>query len=323
MTRIVLPSRQPSGARLDEAGMRYYTWRGRGYDETFYSVTTMLSGGIPKYLVPWAAKLVAELAYGDVERDGKRALQRWAKEGAAYLKALREAGMKLERADETPRGLALRWLKGEPDRIRDAAMLRGQQVHTASEDLVLASVREGVRLYLVDELAGMTFDESIAPMMAGFVRWINAHRPRIIATEATVYNRSEAYAGTADLFAEFLIRGHWRRLCVDYKSGRAVYPEVALQTCAYARAEFVGGPDGVSEHPVPAVDGTAVLHLTPKGPVFKQLRYDDTVWRAFLYVREVFRWVVELAPTAIGDAIEQDLEDALTESLEEAQRATA
>jgi hypothetical protein len=310
-----MTSRGPTQARLDETGNRIYTWTGRGSVEEFYSVTTIIGLGIPKYLVPWASKVVAELAYADVEKNGKRALRRWATAGRAYVKAQRDAGMKLDRISEQPRDLALRYLKGEPDRIRDAAADRGSKVHEAAEELVLQHARENVRLFVAGEKLP-TFEPDIDPHMAAFVAWLNAYRPEYLATEATVYNRSEVYAGTADAFVVVPIEGKPWRLCLDYKSGRSVYPEVAIQCSAYANGEFVGGADRVTECPVPEVDGTAVLHITPKGCLLRRLRYDEGVYRTFLYAREIFRWGIDLSKTALGDPIAQDVEDALVASLE-------
>lgn len=306
----------PLNARQDAEGRRFYTWTGRGTVEEFYSVTTIIGLGVPKYGLPqWYGKLVAELAYSDVERHGKRALRRWAKDGKALVLAARANGAKLERIDETPRGLALRHMKAEPERVRDAAGERGSAVHAAAEDLVLAHAREAARLVL----AGQPLPDwpaDIRPYMDSFVGWLRDFRPRFLATEATGYNRSEAYAGTADTFAEVLTDGRWVPLVIDYKSGTRIYPEVALQCAANARAEFIGGADNRTEHPVPAVEGTAVLHLTPRGYKFKRLRYDDQVYRTFLYAREVFRWVIETSKTGIGEPIAQDIEDALAASLE-------
>jgi hypothetical protein len=305
--------------RLDDQGNRLYTWTGRGAVEEFYSVTTILGRGIPKYLVPWAAKLVAELAYMDVERHGKRALRRWAKDGLEEVISARANGAKLESVDVTDkRDLALRHLKGEPERVRDAAAERGSRIHAESEDLILKqAAADAARIYM----KGKPMPEwpaDIEGPMTSFVHFLDTYRPRYLATEATVFHRGQAYAGTADAFLEVLIDGHWTPLCVDYKSGNRIYPEVAVQCAAYARGEFLGGPDGVTEYPVPTVEGTAVLHLRPKGFTFRRLRYDDDVFRTFLYAREVFRWAIDISKTALGDPIAQDLEDALQMSLEEA-----
>jgi hypothetical protein len=311
----------PIGARLDATGNRIYTWHGRGYPEEFYSVTTIIGLGVPKYLAPWAAKLVAELAYGDVLAKGPHSrasaiVKRWAKEGAAYVTAQREAGMKLDKVKLTDsQDMALRYLKGQPDRVRDAAGERGTRVHEASEEFVLDRAREGARMYQVTgELPPWTPD--IASHMDSFVRFINDFRPRYISTEATVFSRADQYAGTCDAFMEVRVDGRWFSLAVDYKSGRGIYPEVALQCSAYRHGEFVGGADQVTEHPVPVTDGTAVLHLTPKGYKFRLLRDDDATYRTFLYAREIFRWAIDLSKTALGDTIQPDLEDALAASLE-------
>jgi hypothetical protein len=306
--------RVPAGARLDDQGNRLYTWTGRGQVEEFYSVTTIINRGIPKYLVPWAAKLVAELAYADVEKHGRRALKRWAKEGAAFLAAQREGGRPLKSVSEQPRDLALRYLKFEPERVRDAAADVGKAVHAASEDAVLSAVREGARLYATG-VEWPKYDLPIAKRMDAFARFLDDYGPRFLATEATVYNRAEAYAGTLDAFLELPLEGIWSVLATDYKSGRSVYPEVALQTCAYAHGEFIGSPDRVTELPMPAVTGTAVLHLTDKGYLLRRLRFDDSVWRTFLYAREIFRWSLETSKTALGELVEQDLEDALVASV--------
>lgn len=325
--------RTPPGARLDQHGNRLYTWAGTGQVEEFYSVTTAIHGGIPKYLVPWAAKLVAELAYHDVLTLGTDALEQWAREGRALVDAQRAAGAKLASIDESPEGLALRYLKGEPDRVRDAAGDRGSAIHEAAEDLVLAHAREASRLVLEGRPLP-TWPEEIRPHMEyGFVPWLRAYRPRFLSAEATVYNRTHAYAGTSDAFCEIWGHGRWWAVCVDYKSGKRAYPEVGVQTEAYRRGEFVGGADGVTEFPVPDTDATALLHLTPKGFDFRWLgpdpreveareRYADAMFRTFLYSREIFRFAIELSKSVIGERIPQDLEESLAASLEQVRAAS-
>lgn len=303
--------------RQDSEGRRLYTWTGRGTIEEFYSVTTILGQGIPKYLVPWASKIVAELAYADVEKHGKRALGRWAKSGVEAVLAARAAGAKLESVDMADkRDLALRYLKGEPERVRDAAADRGKAVHAQSEELILKHTAADAARWFAKGQPMPEWPTDIAGPMDAFVQFLDDYRPRYLATEATVYHRAQAYAGTADAFLEVKVNGAWLRLCVDYKSGNRIYPEVAIQCAAYARGEFLGGPDGMTEYPVPEVDGTAVLHLRPKGYTFRRLRYDEPVFRSFLYAREIFRWAIDISKTALGDKLQPDLEDALAASLE-------
>jgi hypothetical protein len=332
---------QPDGARLDEQGQRLWRWMGTGALEEFYSVTTMIGGGVPKHLQAWYAKLVAELAYADVERYGAGALDQWAIEGRRYLDELRESGMKLEKADETPKGLALRWLKGEPERVRDTAAEKGTDVHDATEEFVLQHAREGARIYAATGMIPVWPDD-IAPHMGGFVRFLNDYRPIYLATEARIYNRTRSYAGKGDAFLMVKVPADWEppawisrpfvhereggepdwlSLCTDYKSGRALYHEVALQTSAYSNGEFVGAPDGMTELPVPRVDGTAVLHLKANGQYrFELLRSDEYVFRVFLFAREIFAWVNREGRagtrTWLGGPVPTDLADALAASLE-------
>jgi hypothetical protein len=124
--------------------------------------------------------------------------------------------------------------------------------------------------------------------MAGFDRFLNTYEPtfEVGMAEASVFNRAQRYAGTLDALGS--IDG--RRLLFDWKSGKSVYPEVALQLAAYRHAEFIGMPDG-SEFPMPAVDGAVVLHLPPDGnAVLQEVDCGDEVFTMFQFVREVYRW---------------------------------
>ena len=335
---------QPIGARLDEDGQRLWTWSGTGALEEFFSVTTMISGGIPKHLEAHYAKLAAELAYADVLARGPHSrasaiARRWAAAGRAYLDEQRAGGMKLVRADETPKGLALRWLKGAADRHRDAAAALGSDVHDEAEAFVLEHAREGARLYAATGILP-EWPEPIAERMASFVRWLNDYRPIYLATEARVYSRSRSYAGQADAFLRVKVPDDWTppawvsrpfvlereggpagwlTVCNDYKSGKEIYHEVAVQTAAYMNGDFIGLRDGVTELAVPAVDSGAVLHLTPRGYRFELVGPTDRAFRVFLFAREIFAWVNEQTHIGtrswLGGPVPIDVADALEASI--------
>lgn len=101
--------------------------------------------------------------------------------------------------------------------------------------------------------------------VAAFDQWVDDWQPTIIATELEVYNRAVGYAGTGDLWCN--IDG--TPTIVDIKTGKGVYPEVTLQTTAYANAEFtlIGG----EEHEPPDAHLGFVLHLTDDGYQFRPL----------------------------------------------------
>jgi hypothetical protein len=294
----------PTLAGNDDAGRRFYTFGDP--PEAFWSVTTLINGGVPKFLHAHYAKLAAELAYDAILERGPNSrasaiARRLARRGRADVQERQARGelTSIKLAKLSPRDLALRWIKGAAERHRDAAGDRGKAVHEEAEQLVLAHARETSRLIL-DHGAIAPWPDELAAYQDAFVAWVDDFAPEFLAAEATVFNRAQAYAGTLDTIVRLTLPDGMRLVVlVDYKSGKAIYPEVALQLAAYARAEFIGAPDGVTELPMIAVDAGAVLHLTPKGYQFRLVRIDEPILAAFLYAREVFRFVNETSKTVL------------------------
>jgi hypothetical protein len=257
----------PKNATTSRTGQRFYTWRA----ENYWSVTTIIGGGMPKpALLPWGIKSVAEGAVDD--RVVLRAmLDKCTSPGECHT------GNYCLECERT-----VKYLKGLPYAHRDRAADIGSYVHAAAEAYVLGKPFP-------------PWPPVVKPRMDAFVRFLGEYRPAFEATEASVYNRTEHYAGTLDAIAT--IEG--RRLLFDHKTGKAVYPEVSLQLAAYRHAEFIGMPDG-SEAPMPGVDGAAVLHLPESGEYeLLEVRADRTVFTAFLYVRECFRFQEQLSKQVI------------------------
>jgi hypothetical protein len=249
----------PRNASTGRGGKRFYTWR----DETYWSVTTIIGGGVPKpALLPWGIKMVAEAAVDSIE----------------FL-----PGMVAHDRDE-----AIRFLKGSPYSKRDTAAELGSDIHAAAEAHSL----------------GQPFppwSPAIRPYMESFKRFLEDFEPSFTATEASIYNRTQRYAGTLDSIATLTLpfNDAAGSYVLDTKSGKAIYPEVGLQLAAYRNAEFIGLPDG-SEASMPPIDGALGLHLTPEGYRLIEVRADEVVFNAFLYAREVFRWQEETSKTVLG-----------------------
>lgn len=254
-------------------GKRFYDLPTTG--ERFWSVTTIIGGGLPKpALLPWGIKSVAETAVakrrtlvamtGECETDGKCTPDNWCSSCDA----------------------AVRWLKSSPYQQRDKAADLGTKIHEAAEAYKLGKPMP-------------PWPESIAPHMAQYEHWLLAFAPTFEQTEASVFSRAQRYAGTLDAIVTL---SDGRKLLIDYKTGKAVYPEVGLQLAAYRYAEFIALPDG-TESPVPEVDGCAVLHLGPSSWQFIDVRADREVFDAFLYARETFRFMEETSKTVIGQAL--------------------
>lgn len=316
--------KNPALAHTSEDGDRFYPWKG----ENYWSVTTLIAGGVVKYgLAPWYGKMVAELVAAEiagrsVNSRGHAALRAWARAGRADVVTRQARGelTSINLAKLTESDLAQRWLKAEPDRVRDAAAVIGSDVHSEAEAQVLRLVTEtGGALMDADPLP--EWPAHLAGQEASFKAFLADWHPIYLATEATVFNRPQAYAGTLDAIMslnaddlreslyrvgsecpEWLIgRGGLVTGVVDTKAGGSVYPEVGMQDAAYARAEFIGLPDGVTELPMPGpIEFGAVLHITPKGYRLRLVDIGDRVYEAFLFAREGYRWHTEISKTVLG-----------------------
>lgn len=295
---------QPRNAR--QVGQhRLYEWRRPelpldSEPERFWSVTTILKGGLPSpALTAWGMKAVAEFAVANYR-------QLYAMVGTSYRFVRNDSGTitaVIEDADTVVS--AIDWLKGAPYRERDRKGDAGTAIHEQAEAYVLGRPMPPAA-------------PSIARQVESFRRFLEDFRPKYAKlperdfwlAEASVYNRAEAYAGTLDAIADIPGLG---RVLIDYKSSKGIYAETALQLAMYRFAEFVGLPDG-TEWPMPEVDGCAVLHLPAEpagweatledpGYALVPVIADSQVFTAAKYVREVFRWAEETSKGVIGQAI--------------------
>ena len=210
----------------------------------------------------------------------KPALPRWAAKSVATY-ATQNLPLIITLCTEGRDDEAMDLLKNSPWRQRDKAADLGTIVHRAVEDYCL-------------DLQTPPTEAPESPFIEAFRQFLAKFQPLILESEVTVFNRRFNYAGTLDLILE--MRGE--RWLVDVKSGSGVYPEYALQVCAYAHGEFIGRRDG-TEGQMPSIQRGAVLHLRPNGYHFIPVRIDDDVYKSFLHLREVFRWTESIQDTAI------------------------
>ena len=137
--------------------------------------------------------------------------------------------------------------------------------------------------------------------MRHFDRWKQAYKPEFLLSEATVYNRTVCYAGTLDMVANI---GGVITL-IDIKTGKNLYPEVALQLAAYANGEFVGSEDKVNgqwcEMKLPRIEAAGVLHLRMTGWRYVNIDINAEVFQAFRHVNEVYRWMQYGSHNVMGE----------------------
>jgi hypothetical protein len=210
----------------------------------------------------------------------KPALPRWAATTTAEF-----AIANLERLALLPTKRAVDEVKRAPWQARDASADLGTAVHAAIE----ARVHGQPCPALSPEL-----EAGAQAYLDGFSQFVTARRPRFVTSEATVFSRRHGYAGTLD--AVCVLDGTLTLL--DVKTGKSVYPEVALQLAAYAHADFIGHPEG-TERRLPPVAAGAALHLRPGGYELVPVPLGEQVLAAFLAALEVFRWASEQAPNVL------------------------
>ena len=244
-------------------------------------VTTILNGGYPKpELVFWSANLTAADAFATLPKLV----------AASLCPAEKEA--------------AYDWLRKGHIRKKEERGDIGGAVHDVIEAKVLGSP-------IPDSF--MT-DEEIAPFIDHFLRFVAEWEIEFEASEMTVGNLTDGYAGKLDyLFRSRLIA---RLLKVppqtlfigDTKTGgeldeKGVYPEAGLQMSAYRRAEVCWLRDG-TQLPMPKIHHTGiVLHLRPEGYRPMPLKCGDDVYAAFLNVWKVAEFKRVLAKSVVGEAL--------------------
>lgn len=273
---------------------RKTTSKGRTYThprtkETAWSVTTIIKGGTPnEALIGWSGRSVAEYAVANYRQLAGKL------EGSLRLQ--RDANKKIVGIIDDPSAVeaAIDWLKGAPYRFKEKRAEVGTAVHAEIEADILDKPRPHV------------WEGDTATYRAGWDEFVSDYHPEWLMSEATVWNRTEKYAGTLDWIGK--MGNNLLTIMGDNKSGKAVYEDVALQLSAYAHGEFVLLPDG-SEEPLPQIDGAVALHLRPDDSLTDDngrhyslipVLLSAEVWDAFRYVREVFRWQDEIRKSVLG-----------------------
>lgn len=130
----------------------------------------------------------------------------------------------------------------------------------------------------------------IAPRLRQYLDWLAASGAEILASEFQVWNLTLGYAGTCDALVRFRDGSIW---IADWKTGKGVYSDHALQLIAYLMAEFVGNDDVVDERLtdlLQRVQGIALVHLADDRWEFRAVRPDVATWSAFRGLLSFATW---------------------------------
>jgi len=278
-----IPARQTNG---------YYADHTSG--DRLRSVTTILSGGVPKPgLVFWAGDMCTDSAIANLP---------------LLVAAMRH-----------PEKLAqLRaWIRNAHTRKKDERAEVGSAVHKIIEARLLgtpppASVTVAGEEWALD-------GPELAPFIANFHRFESEWQPEWTASEMVVANPTAGYAGTLDytIAASGLIGDALRAqgydvdpgldLMGDTKTGgewdkvtsaghvHGVYPEAGLQMSAYRRAEVCWLRSG-DRVPMPATaEVGVVLHLRPEGYRLYPARCGELEYGYFRFAQMVDEWSSRIA----------------------------
>src|SRR6266498_3108607 len=112
-----------------------------------------------------------------------------------------------------------------------------------------------------------------------------------ILVEATVWHPEHGYCGTLDLIADLLDPDDpdqaRLRYLLDIKTSRSgVFGEHALQLAGYRHAPVWVDADG-TEHDMPTVDATGVVHVRADGYDLVPVEAGEAQFRTFLYAQQI------------------------------------
>jgi len=212
-------------------------------------VTTITGDGVPKpALLKWSAETTASYA-----------VDHW------------------EELSTSAPSVRLKELYGARYAVKDAAANRGTQVHKLAERLVA-----GERVAVPDHLAGH---------VASYVHFLDDFDVQPILVEATVWHPEHGYCGTLDLIADLLDPDDpdqaRLRYLLDIKTSRSgVFGEHALQLAGYRHAPVWVDADG-TEHDMPTVDATGVVHVRADGYDLVPVEAGEAQFRTFLYAQQI------------------------------------
>jgi len=209
----------------------------------------------------------------------KGGLDKW-KQGIAVDTALQRLNEGASLSEARAAGMA------EPARIAQERAAIGSRVHEAIEHFLLTGERldtKGIEGYL---RAFSMFYKNYK------LRIERVNGLRLV--ERTVWSEQYRYAGTFD----FMARIDGKLYVGDWKTGKDLYPSVALQLAALAHADYILAPDG-TKLDMPQIDGGigVVIREDPdtREPILSGAIVDisDRVFRAFLGLRQYFAFLHE------------------------------
>lgn len=295
------PKKKDRGPIPARQGNGYYADHTSG--DRLRSVTTILSGGVPKDgLVHWAGNMCTDAAIEALP---------------ALVAASRHPERLLELRD---------WIRRAHTRKKDERAEVGSAVHAIIEARILgtplpASVKVGDQEWALD-------GPELAPYVEQFHRFETEWEPTWLASEMVVANPEHGYAGTLDYIIDgdqgyvgAMLRdrgydvpkgdgvmgdtktgGEWNRI-TSAGHVHGVYPEAGLQMSAYRRATTCWLRDGSQVPMPPTAEVGVVLHLRPEGYRLYPARCGDLEYAYFRHAQMVDEWSSRMSSAKADDPV--------------------
>lgn len=286
-----IPVRQKNGYYADDST-----------GDRLRSVTTILSGGVPKPgLVHWAGNTCTDAAID-------------------ALPALVAASRFPEQLEELRS-----WIRRAHTRKKDERAEVGSLVHGVIESRLLGT--ELPEIIRSGDTEWRTDGPELAPFLEQFLAFEADWAPEWTASEMVVANPEDGYAGTLDyllsgngLIGRALVNAGYaidpeQEIAGDTKTGgdwgrltsaghvHGVYPEASLQMAAYRRATVCWLRDGQKVPMPPTNDVGVVLHLRPEGYRLYPTRCGDLEYRYFRHAQMVDEWSSRLASAKADEPV--------------------
>lgn len=158
----------------------------------------------------------------------------------------------------------------------------GTAVHKYLEEYLNAGINK-------EPLPDMPHNENIRNAIKAFLEWTKENKVKFIASERKVYSKKYGYAGTLDALG--YVNGELA--IIDFKTSSGIYPEMFIQTSAYAQA--VNEEDGSS------IKTCYVVRVPKDGSEFEvqQDNHMELNFKSFLgclenYKRQMFMKTIEI-----------------------------
>ena len=233
------------------------------------AIVNMLPKGA---LTPWAARLAAEFAVGN----------------------LNEVTSLLSEKDGEKR--AIEKIKNASSRYTEKASREGTSVHHYTETVARA-IQQNTKPKADDMPQGMM------PYLKNYVRFINEFEVEPVMLETVIWNEEIGYAGRLDM-ACVLHAISDELVIVDTKSGASgVWESVSLQQTAYRYAESWWDEDEDVLKPMPEIARAYALWLRPEGFALIPVETTQIELAEFQRLRGSLEWKQTRSKKVIKPAI--------------------